>query len=189
MAIRMCRVNANHSLVLDTNTDSSHLVRDDRPADYLFTFDSGGYGRDTSGNVICRAVMEKGSIVIRNDFGITTVPVSTSKYECYFTAEADFLAQWLKIASDNPQNYAFMVDECASAISPETMDVIVVLGLISDEDADATLELGDRFAKLVPGVLEQDVCGSMFISAFDVETTRQKLLAAGFKDTIDEAVA
>ena len=95
MPIHMRNVGSDHALVLDTKTDKSHLVALDKPNDYLFTFDSNGYGYVPSGERVCNTRHVGNTLVIQNKLGIVTQPVNLNHRDCYFIAEADFLNQWL----------------------------------------------------------------------------------------------
>lgn len=97
MPIHMRRVDSKHSLVLDINTDMSHLIRNEDPDTHLFSFDSGGDGRDQSGDIRARVRMRNNTIDIENSMGIVIEPVSASLHDAYFRAETDFLAQWLVV--------------------------------------------------------------------------------------------
>jgi hypothetical protein len=102
MPIHMRRVGANHELVLDTKTDKSHLISKNKPEEYLFTFDSNGYGYSASGEKSCNTRHMGNMLVIDNDLGISVTPVDLRLRDCYFIVEADFLSQWLllKLESD-----------------------------------------------------------------------------------------
>lgn len=95
MSIPMRRVGDNHALVLDINTDKSHLVRNDDRTNYLFTFDSSTNGMLPDGTVVCRLRVEGHAWAAKNELGIVTTPVNFNEMEGVFDVEADFLKQWL----------------------------------------------------------------------------------------------
>lgn len=95
MPVHMFFVGQRHALVLDTQTDKSHLVKRSTPNDYLFTFDANGAGYPPSGEIVCHIRQRKNMLYLENNLGIEAAPVSTQRHACYFEIEADFLNQWL----------------------------------------------------------------------------------------------
>lgn len=89
----MRRVGDNHLLVLNTETDCSHLVNFDE--DILFTFNASTKGYTPDGTVICRIWLRDNHWQCLNDLGIECKPVSFDKVEGVFDIEAEFCEKWL----------------------------------------------------------------------------------------------
>ena len=84
-----------------------------------------------------------------------------------------------------PQDCYFQVDSYPSAMTPGTNDVVVVV--VAKTYFDATGAVSDQewngaFTGVVPGVLDEEVMSSQFVSTLDESSTRSKLIAAGFTE-------
>ena len=92
----MKSVGSEHQLMLDINTDESHLLHfgDDKP---LLTFDSSTVCRDASGAIICRLSVKENHWFATNSLGIVLRPVSSNKMEGVFESEAEFCLKWLEL--------------------------------------------------------------------------------------------
>ena len=74
MPIHMLFVGQQHALVLDTQTDKSHLVKRSTPNDYLFTFDANGAGYPPSGEIVCHIGQRNNMLYLENNLGIEAAP-------------------------------------------------------------------------------------------------------------------
>lgn len=91
-----------HILVLDRNTDKTYLKKwaefqedNEQP---LLTFDSQLKCTDQSGQVIARITTDiNRNLVVKNELGIVTEPVSMMQYQGIYTVEADFCKKWLEM--------------------------------------------------------------------------------------------
>jgi hypothetical protein len=92
--IFMRRVGEDHILVLDTNTDSSHLMNMDE--EILFTFNASTAGFTPDGKIICHIQLRGDNWVCTNDVNIECAPVSFNKMEGVFDIEAEFCKKWLE---------------------------------------------------------------------------------------------
>lgn len=89
-------VGDNHILVLDLETDASHLVNMDDEEKALFTFNSSTRGYTPDGKTVCHIRLTDNQWVCDNDLGIECTPVSFNKVEGVFDIEAEFCAKWLE---------------------------------------------------------------------------------------------
>jgi hypothetical protein len=94
MSIIMRRVGNNHLLVLDPNTDASHLLNFDE--EVLFTFNSSTVGYTPDGKIICRLHVRNNNWICNNELGIECKPVNFDLPEGVFDIEAEFCVKWLQ---------------------------------------------------------------------------------------------
>lgn len=94
----MRRIDKDHLLILDINTDKSHLVAMlDENQTPILTFDNAMYCKDAQGNIIGHVTMHKNSWIAENSLGIEVEPVSCIKVEGNFDVEAQFCKKWLEL--------------------------------------------------------------------------------------------
>ena len=97
--INMKRVGREHRLMLDIDSDMSHLFNNDAPneaSEALLTFDANGACTDSTGKVICRLSVRDNNWTAQNDLGINVTPVSFNRMEGIFDVEAEFCLKWLE---------------------------------------------------------------------------------------------
>ena len=94
--IPMKRVLKKYSLVLDTKTDKSHLIKiGDSSQTPLLTFDSSLYCFDANNNQIARIALIDNHWHIKSDFDFNITPVNFEEPNSTFIIEADFCEKWL----------------------------------------------------------------------------------------------
>lgn len=95
--IHMRNVGRHHVLMLDINTDKSHVM--ERKTDkVVMIFDSSAYGFDEKGEQICHLTTNhKSEWVVDNELGIETTPVCMKRHvDGIYDVEAEFALKWLE---------------------------------------------------------------------------------------------
>lgn len=97
-------INETHILVLDTTTDKTHLKQraefseNNESNEPLLTFDSNLKCTDKDGKHVARITTDiNRNLVVKNELGIVTEPVSMLEYQSIYTVEAEFCKKWLEL--------------------------------------------------------------------------------------------
>lgn len=89
------RIDSNHALKMDTQTDKTHLVNLDSQKS-LISFCKDLICRNDAGERIARIKLVSNQWVLENDLNIQTDPVDFNS-DALFSLEADFCKKWLSL--------------------------------------------------------------------------------------------